>query len=383
MVRYGIIGLGNMGRTHVNRFVNGEIKGGELTAVCDIREDRLAWLDRNGVTEPARFDNAEKLIESGLVDAVLIAVPHYDHPTIAKAAFEKGINVLTEKPAGVYTKQVREMNEAAEKSGKVFGIMCNQRTNPLYKKVREMVRGGELGTIKRAVWIITDWYRSQAYHNSSDWRSTWGKEGGGALINQCPHQLDLWWWILGMPERVRSFVGFGKHYDIEVEDDVTAYMEYENGATGLFVTCTAEVPGTNRLEISGSRGRIVVEDDKLMFDRCVVDEREFNKNNTIPFGKPEVWKCEIPIDYSLNTQHTGILQNFTNAVENGDELIAPGKEGIFGLTISNAIHMSAWSDDWVYPKTLDEDLFYNMLDEKIKNSKFVKHTVESTAKLTW
>ncbi len=376
MVRFGVIGIGNMGRSHIEKFMGGRVEGAELTAVCDIRADRLQWMNDNGFDKPAQFDNADALIDSGLVDAVLIATPHYFHPAIAKAAFEKGLNVLTEKPAGVYTRQVREMNEAAKKSGNVFGIMYNQRTNPVYQKVRELVKNGEVGTIKRAIWIITDWYRPQAYHNSSEWRSTWKDEGGGTLINQCPHQLDLWWWILGMPEKIRSFVGFGKHYDIEVEDDVTAYMEYANGATGLFVTCTAEVPGTNRLEISGTRGRIVVEKNEVTFNRTVIDEREFNKINKKQFGKPEVWKCEIPIDHSKNIQHLGILRNFTNAIEKGEPLLAPGEEGIFGLTISNSIHMSAWRDEWVYPEKLDEDLFYDILQEKIKNSTYVKNVSE-------
>ncbi len=383
MVKFGIIGIGNMGRSHVKRFMDGVFKNGELTAVCDIRRDRLDWMNENGYTAPKQFESAEELIKSGLVDAVLIATPHYSHTEIAVSAFKHGLHVLCEKPAGVYTKQVREMNAAAEKSGKVFGIMYNQRTNDVYAKTRELVKSGELGEIQRAVWIITDWYRPQAYHNSSDWRSMWSTEGGGALINQCPHQLDLWWWILGMPERIRSFVGFGKFHDIEVEDDVTAYMEYKNGASGLFVTCTAEVPGTNRLEISGTRGKITVENNYLTFKRAVTDERDFNRENTEPFGRAEVWNCEIPVDRSGGKQHAGITQNFINAVENGEKLLAPGEEGIFGLTISNSIHMSAWTEDWVYPEKIDEDKFYALLQDKIKNSTYVKKTSEATSKLTW
>lgn len=383
MVRFGLIGIGNMGRSHVESFYKGVVKNAELTAVCDIRPDRLEWMNKNGYTESKQFSTADELINSGLVDAVLIAVPHYAHPGIAIKAFEKGLNVLCEKPAGVYTKQVREMNEAAKKSGKVFGIMYNQRTNPVYQKVRELIQNGELGTLKRAIWIITTWYRPQAYHNSSDWRSTWNGEGGGVLINQSPHQLDLWWWLFGMPQKIQSFVGFGKHYDIEVEDDVTAYMEYGNNMSGLFVTCTSEVPGTNRLEVSGTRGRIVVENNKISFDRTITDEREFNRTNTVPFARPEVWKCDIPVDTSGGTQHVGILNNFTNAIENGDELIAPGFEGINGLTISNCIHMSAWKNEWVYPTELDENEFYTILQDKIKKSKYKKTVTECTANLKW
>ena len=333
-VRLGIIGAGNMGSGHIRNILAGKCPEIEVVAVADRRESRREAAHEQ-LPEAKIFNEGSELIASGVAEAVLIATPHYQHPVLAIDAFKHGLHVMCEKPAGVYTKQVREMNAAAEKSGKAFGIMYNQRTNDVYAKTRELVKSGELGEIQRAVWIITDWYRPQAYHNSSDWRSMWSTEGGGALINQCPHQLDLWWWILGMPERIRSFVGFGKFHDIEVEDDVTAYMEYKNGASGLFVTCTAEVPGTNRLEISGTRGKITVENNYLTFKRAVTDERDFNRENTEPFGRAEVWNCEIPVDRSGGKQHAGITQNFINAVENGEKLLAPGEEGIFGLTISN------------------------------------------------
>ena len=188
------------------------------------------------------------------------------------------------------------MNEAAEKSGKVFSMMFNQRTNPLYQKVRELILSGELGEIKRTNWIITNWYRSQSYYDSGGWRATWAGEGGGVMINQSPHQLDLWQWTTGlMPRRVRAFSGFGKYHDIEVEDDVTAYVEYENGATGLFVTSTGEAPGTNRFEVAGDRGKIVVEDGKLTFWRLRQSEREFNREYQGGFGEPECWKIDIPV----------------------------------------------------------------------------------------
>ena len=377
MVRIGVVGIGNMGRSHVRNLMEGKVKNAKLTAVCDIKQERLDWTQEEGYTELKLFLNVEDMIKSGEIDAIIIAVPHYSHPTIAKMAFAQGLHVLVEKPAGVYTAQVREMNEAAAQSGKVFGIMYNQRTNPVYQKVRELVKSGELGSLTRAVWIITNWYRPQAYHNSSDWRSTWKDEGGGVLINQCPHQLDLWWWILGMPQRIRSFVGFGKHYNIEVEDDVTAYMEYNSGMTGLFITCTAEVPGTNRLEISGTRGRVIVENDTIQFDRLVEDLQDFNEKNRVPFGRPEVWKCEIPIKQEGEGQHVGIMNDFVQAIEQGTPLLAPGEEGINGLSISNAIHMSAWEDQWINPAELDEKRFYELLQDKIEHSTIKKELWET------
>ena len=317
MVKLGIIGVGNMGTAHANNIKSGVVKNMELTAICDISEARQTKA-KELFPDVAVFDNADKLFASGLCDAVLIAVPHYDHPNLAIKAFESGLNVLTEKPAGVYTKQVKEMNDAAQNSDKVFGIMYNQRTNPVYQKIRKMVQSGELGHIKRITWIITDWYRSQAYHDSSTWRSTWKTEGGGALINQNPHQLDLWQWMFGMPNRIYAKVSFGKYYDIEVEDDVMAYFEYDNGTTGEYITSTGEAPGTNRLEISCDMGKLVVENNKLTFYRNVVSERDHNKVNKAPFGIPECWKCDIPVDFSGGKQHVGILENFANAILNGD-----------------------------------------------------------------
>lgn len=369
-VRIGIIGIGSMGTSHAKQIAEGKVPNGELTAVFDINEARLEWAKQTFGDKVKRFNNVEEFFQSKAFDAVLIATTHYEHPALAIQALNHGYHTLIEKPAGVYTKAVREMNEVAEKSDKVFAIMYNQRTNPVYQKLKDLIDSGELGEIKRSVWIITNWYRSQSYYDAGGWRATWAGEGGGVLLNQDPHQLDLWQWICGMPTRVRSFMSFGKYHNIEVEDDVTAYVEYANGATGLFVTSTGEAPGTNRFEISGDRGKIVVEDDKLTFWRLRVSEREFNREYKGGFGSPECWKCEIPTPGS-NEQHIGIMKNWVDAILNGTKLIAPGVEGIKGLTISNAMHLSAWTDNWV-ELPLDEDLYYEKLKEKIDNSTFKK-----------
>lgn len=370
-VRMGIIGFGNMGTAHCNNIYSGKIPNMVLAGICDISKERRDCAKKQYPDVPV-FESAEEMFESGLVDAVEIATYHYSHPTIAKEAFAHGINVITEKPAGVYTKQVMEMNEAAEKSGLLFGIMYNQRTNPVYQKIKKMIEEGQLGNLKRVCWIITDWYRPQAYHDSSTWRSTWKTEGGGALINQNPHQLDLWQWMFGMPSRIMSHVSFGKYYDIEVEDDVTAFMEYDNGLTGVYITATGEAPGTNRLEIMGDMGKVVVENNEIKFWRNVVSEREFNKTNKEIFGRPECWKCEVPADKSGGEQHVGIFKDFANVLMNGGKLLAPGVEGIKGLTISNAIHYSAWTGKWADVKNFPHEEFYELLQEKIKNSTVVK-----------
>ncbi|MDD9270159.1 Gfo/Idh/MocA family protein [Paenibacillus sp. GCM10023248] len=376
-VRIGIIGLGNMGTGHAKYLVNNEVKGGQLTAICEFRADRLEWAKENLGEGIQLFDDLDAFLNSGVIDAVLIATPHYDHPEVAIKAFKAGLHVLCEKPAGVYTKQVRQMNEAGKASGKVFSMMYNQRTNPLYKKLKDLVESGELGEIRRTNWIITNWYRSQSYYDSGGWRATWAGEGGGVLINQDPHQLDLWQWTIDMmPKRVRAFCYFGKHRNIEVENDVTAFVEYENGATGLFVTSTAEAPGTNRFEISGDRGKVVIEDGKLTFWRLRVSETEFNETFKGGFGQPECWKIEIPVE-GKETGHMGITQNFVDAILHGKPLVAPGEEGIKGLMLSNAMLLSTWTDNWV-DLPIDEDLFEQHLQDQIKNSKVNKENTFQT-----
>lgn len=371
-VRIGIIGVGTMGSAHATYLNAREVKGAELTAVLEVQKEKINWAKEN-LQKVAIFTDEDSFFTSDQIDAVLIATPHYDHPRLAIKAFQHGKHVLCEKPAGVYTKQVREMNEAAESKNLVFSMMYNQRTNPLYQKLRDLIQTGELGEIKRINWIITNWYRSQSYYDSGEWRATWAGEGGGVLINQCPHQLDLWQWLTGMmPSRIRAFCYFGKHRNIEVEDDVTAFAEYANGATGVFITTTGEAPGTNRLEIVGDRGKIVVEDGKLTFWRLRIPEPEFNKEYKGGFGSPECWKCDIPIE-GVETGHKGITQNFVDSILTGTALVAPGVEGINGLLLSNAMQLSTWKDDWVtFP--LAEDEYYEQLQEKINTSTGKKET---------
>jgi len=376
MVKVGIIGIGNMGSSHSQNIFNGKIPNMELVSICDCNPERLQWASAQFGDKVRLFDSSQEFYaNSDLIDLVVVSTPHYSHTALAIEGFENNLHVIVEKPVAVYTKQARELNEAASISDKVFGIMYNQRTNPIYQKVRDLVQSGELGELKRMVWIITNWYRSQSYHDSSSWRSTWKDEGGGVLINQCPHQLDMWQWIVGMPKRIRAFASYGKYYNIEVEDDVTAYAEYENGMTATFITTTGETPGTNRLEISGTMGKIVVENDEILFYRNRISEREFNKTWKNGFGNPEVWKCQVPAK-GANEQHVGIFKNVADCILNGTKLLAPGEEGINGLTISNAIHLSSWTDSWVDLDTFDDNLFYNMLQEKIKNSTFKKPEAE-------
>ena len=380
-VRLGIIGVGNMGSGHAANILAGKCPEIELTAVADRREARRQWAKDTLPEGTAIFEEGSDLIQSGLCHAVHNCTPHYQHPTQAMEASAAGLHVRSEKPAGVYTKAVREMNEAAEKSGKVFAMMFNQRTNCVYRKMHEMVHSGQLGELKRVNWIITDWYRTQIYYDSGDWRATWEGEGGGVLLNQCPHQLDLLQWICGLPKTVQAFCQEGKWHDIEVEDDVTAYLQFANGATGVFVTTTGDAPGTNRFEVTGTLGKLVCENDKLTFWKLAQDEREFCRTATEGFAQPQCQQVEVETD-GENLQHVGVLNAFAGKILHGTPLVAEGTEGLGGLTLSNAMHLSSWLGRAV-DIPFDEELFLSELNKRRatsrkKESKDITFSTEGT-----
>lgn len=366
-IRLGIIGIGNMGTTHCKNIQEGKLVDFHLCAVADRRESRREWARQNLSAETIIFEEGKDLIASRICDAVLIAVPHYQHPELSILALENHLHVMCEKPAGVYTKQVREMNEAAEKSDCIFGMMFNQRTNSIYRKMKEIVSGGDMGEIKRVTWIVTDWYRTQSYYDSGSWRATWDGEGGGVLLNQCPHNLDLLQWICGMPVRVRAFCHEGKWHDIEVEDDVTAYLEYENGATGVFITSTADAPGTNRFEIVMEMGKLLCENGKLTLYRLKQNEREFCRTAKGGFDQPEYEITEVICD-GENEEHVGVMKAFGGAILRSEPLVADGREGIKGLMISNAMHLSSWLDCTV-SLPVDEEVFLKELNYRRERSR--------------
>ena len=353
-IRYGIVGIGKQGTFYTKLFTKakGILKGAELTAVCDIAEDRRKYAEENlkGVKV---FSDYNEMFKSGLIDAVMVDTPHYFHSEIAIAAFNAGLNVLCDKPAGVYTRQVEEMNAAAaEHPQQLFGMMFNQRTNPLYIKAKEIIESGELGELKRIVWIITNWYRPRAYYAQGGWRGTWWGEGGGVLINQCPHQLDLFTWLAGLPVSVMATTQtVGRA--INVENDVTAYCKFKNGATGVFVTSTHDAPGTNRLEITGDGGKIVIEKGKLTFTKNEIPEPEFSDKNEVFMGKPKTKIIKYRgighyLRIKKTPQHLGIIKNYTIIfLGKAKVFTAPGEQGIIGLTFSNAIHLSGWTHEEV------------------------------------
>lgn len=371
-VRVGIIGLGNMGKYHADYLLQGKVGRCELTAVASGTASKLEKYKQLNT-----FDSGEKLIRSGEADAVLIATPHYSHTTLGIEAFKTGLHVMVEKPISVHKADCERLIAAAKANPKlVFGAMFQLRTEPRYKKLKQLIDSGELGQIVRVNWIITDWFRTEAYYASGGWRATWKGEGGGALLNQCPHQLDLLQWLVGMPNCIRAFCQFGRYHNIEVEDNVTVFMEYPNGATGVFITSTGEAPGTNRFEIAGDRGKIVLEGGKMTFTRNETSMRDFSKTAKTGFARPEIWNVEIPVE-NAPAQHATVMQNFVDAILDGAPLIVPGAEGTNSVEIANAALYSTWTKQTV-ELPLDSAAYEKALQKEIAESRFEKKVVATS-----
>ena len=385
-VRYGIVGIGKQGSGYASKLFAGMDKNAVLTAVCDTAEDRREWAKQKFGDKVKVFDDYEKMLTSGLIDAVIVDTPHYAHPVIAKRALELNIHTLSDKPAGVYTKAVREVAEYAEKERPQikFGLLYNQRTSKIYKAAKAIIDSGELGNIKRIVWIITNWYRPQAYYSQGGWRGTWAGEGGGVLINQDPHQLDLFTWLAG--SKITSVNAIAKTVGrkINVENDVTAMCTFENGATGVFITSTHDAPGTNRLEISGEGGKMVISgsnDFSMKHENTKLEmlEPEFSKVNKVFMGKPK--SKTIKVKFTLGEiikgllidkgQHINVIRNFSSVVlGKEDKLIGKYEEGLNGLSFSNAIHLSSWLGKAVNPNDKKfEDMYYAELQKRIEEEK--------------
>ena len=368
-IRYGIIGVGNQGSYYARLFKENKVTNGVLVAVCDINESKLDNLKSLFNDEVKYFNNHNSLLDSNLCDAVIIVTPHYFHPSIAIDFLKKDVSVILDKPAGVYTKQVKEMNEVSKNSKAKFTMMFNQRTNSVYRMMKEMIDNKEIGELQRVTWIITDWFRTESYYRNGSWRATWKGEGGGVLINQCPHQLDLLQWIVGLPKKVNAFCHYGKWHDIEVEDDVTAYLEFSNGATGVFVTTTGEAPGSNRFEVSGSKGKLICENDTLIFYKNELDNIKVCKESSKGFDTPKVEIIKVETD-NKNEQHLGIINNFTNSLLGLEEQFVDGKEGINNVELMNAIELSGFRNGESVSLPVNEEEYLLELNKRRALSKF-------------
>ena len=371
-VRIGIIGLGNIGQIHVNNLLESKVPRGVLTAVGDAFPDKLPEYEAKGLKT---FDSGEALIGSGEIDALIVATPHFQHTTLGIAALEAGLHVMVEKPISAHKADAERLIAAANARPELtFSGMFQMRVEPRYQKLRELVQDGELGELIRVIWIMTDWFRAEAYYQSSDWRATWKGEGGGVLLNQCLHQLDALQWIVGMPSRVQGHIGIGKHHDIEVEDDVTCYLEYANRASGAFITSPGETPGSNRFEIAGTKGRALLENDRLIVTRNEVASDEWSRTSKIGFKQPETTVEEIPIPGADNA-HAQLIANFVNAILDGEALIAPGASGIGSVELANVMVYSGLLGQAV-DLPMDSAAWESKLNELIASSTHEKKTVE-------
>jgi len=365
-VKLGIIGVGNMGSDHARNLRENKVPGMRLAALCDTNPERL-----KDFSEVPGFTAPEEFFAKADIDAVLIATPHYDHVPLGVEALQKGLHTLVEKPIAVHKAAAQKLVDASGKSQALFAAMFNQRTDPRYQWVKKQIDSGSLGKITRISWIITTWFRSEAYYRNGDWRATWAGEGGGVLLNQCPHQLDLWQWFFGLPDMVRAFCRLGHYHDIEVEDEVTAYLEYQDGPTGTFITTTGEAPGTNRLEIVGDDASMVIEGDGVRVYRLAESTSEFSRTTPGSFGVPPK-ACEEVIKFEgSGEQHIGIMKNFAAAIRDGKPLIAPGAEGIRSVELGNAMLYSGLTEQAVN-MPLDAEAYEAKLTELIKSSRFVK-----------
>ncbi|HVM46441.1 MAG TPA: Gfo/Idh/MocA family oxidoreductase [Candidatus Acidoferrum sp.] len=369
-VRLGLIGLGNIGQHHFGYLTAGKVSRAELVAVSDAVASKLERY------KPLKtFTDAEELIRSGLVDAVIIATPHYQHTSLGITALQHGLHVMVEKPISAHKADAERLIAAHKKNPKVvFAGMFQLRTEQRYVRIRKLIQSGELGEVVRMSWIMTDWFRTEAYYASGGWRATWKGEGGGVLLNQCLHNLDAMQWLLGMPARVRGFCQLGRFHNIEVEDNVSAYLEYPNRATGTFVSSTGEAPGTNRFEIVGTRGKLLLEADQISFTRNDADMIEFSRTARLGFAKPEVWQVHIPFEHVPNT-HAILMQNFVNAILDGEPLIAPGEEGIHSVELANVILYSSLIGQTV-ELPMDSSAYEQKLNELIAASRTQKKVVE-------
>ena len=360
-VRIGVVGLGNIAQQHIKNVLEGHVAGATLTAICSRTES-----DYTRGLPAAHFSDYRELIASGLCDAVIVATPTYSHLDVGTAVLDAGLHLMMEKPMGLSVAEGDELVARANNAGVVAALMLNQRADPLFLRMRDIVASGDLGDLVRINWTMTNWFRPEVYFQVSDWRATWRGEGGGVLVNQCIHNLDILQWICGMPSSLRAFCQFGRFHDVEVEDDVTAYLEYENGATGVFVGSTGEAPGTNRFEIIGDAGSLVFDGKALTLSRNEVPTSQFNRETREMFGMPSSSATPLSIDRAVN-QHAILLSNFVASILSGERLIAPLEDGLSSLAIANAMLMSTWTGGQVsFP--LDAAEYKQLLEQKIESS---------------
>ncbi|MFW6189890.1 MAG: Gfo/Idh/MocA family protein [Planctomycetota bacterium] len=360
-VRVGVIGVGGMGSNHCKHV--DDLEELELAAVVDINEDRAKQIGEQ--FDVPWFVHYRDLLGEEMVDAVTIATPHYFHPPIAVDSFHAGLHVLSEKPIGVRIGEAEKMAEAAEQTGKVFAVMFQMRTQANVQKAKEIVESGRLGPIRRTL-LVSPEYRSQAYYDSGTWRATWGGEGGGVMMNQAPHIMDVFTMLGGLPKKVSGRCETALH-EIEVEDQAQAMLEYEDGACGYFYVSTCEM-GTRVVEFVGDRGKLRMEGGKLRLWSFDPPVEQFTYENEEMWGRPDMEEVPLEVE-ERESGHRVILRNFGRAILHGEELIAPGEVGLNSLELANAITLSSYTDRSV-ELPVDRAEFNELIEHLRATSKF-------------
>jgi predicted dehydrogenase len=374
-MKFGIIGLGNIGRVHAENILNGLIEGAELVAVANQTMDSMEGFKDQGI---ACFVDASALIQSGLVEALIVALPTHLHAPVGIEALEAGLHLVMEKPLACHKAEGERILAARQRDDQIISLMMNQRTHPCYVKIKGWIDEGAIGELRRVSWIMTNWFRPEIYYQSSSWRATWKGEGGGVLMNQCPHNIDVLQWLVGMPSSVNARCSFGKYHDIEVEDEVNANFEFANGATGQFTASTGESPGTNRLEIVGDWGTVITDGNEAKLIRNSQPASEFSRSTDEMFGTPDITE-ELFVPSEAVNQHTAILNNVVQAAHGEAELIAPAEDGLNSLELAGAMIYSTWIDDTVQ-LPLDSAAYESAINERIARSK-PREVVKTAAKV--
>lgn len=367
-VRAALVGFGGMGSKYAAMIRDGQIDGMVLTGVC-CRNARGQQILREEYPAAAIYENVEDtLAHADDFDAVIIVTPHTSHVEIARQMVAAGKHVLLDKPAGVYARQVRELKEQADRAGVAFGMIFNNRVNPAFMKARELLQSGAVGTPVRAVWVCNTWFRTQAYHKSAPWRSSWNGECGGLLINQSQHYLDLWLWLLGMPDAVYADLSFGRYAPITVDDAVDMQLLYNNGLHGTFISSTGEAPGTNRLEIWGEKGRLCVEctdfGGRVILDENEISTTRFAEENTDIYAQLPHHTREFPVQENPELYQT-VLRGFCDHLRKGAPMIADGTDGLRAVELTNAAYVSGWMERKVR-LPLDDTVFEELLHKKME-----------------
>ena len=359
-VRFAVVGFGSIGRTHFRTISGTAVPDGLVTALVTRQSDGLP----DGIEV---FRDVDTLLDAGVADVVVVATPTMDHEETSRKVLTTGCHLVVEKPMAMTVLGARRIIDARP-SEAVAAVMLNQRYHGTYRRIREIVKGGLLGRIHRFSWIMTAWYRPNAYFAVSSWRGTWPGEGGGALLNQGIHNLDILQWILGLPASVYARAGFGKFHSIDVEDEVTALFEYDDGLSGVLVVSTGEAPGTNRFEIVGDRGTLVFEADTIrlaMTDRNVSEHRATSRDL---FESPNFTEQrEVPA--ATANQHAEVFNDVVGAVSEGRPVATPLEDGVASIELANAILVSAWEDRRV-DLPVDAVAYHEALERRIEASDF-------------